>query len=134
MEVRTQPQLTAEEIRAELGQVMAWLTDWGFASVEVVYGFGCEESDCQWKAVSVATGDLATYLDRAERTGFFKYGNADVWIGAGAARFRLCHEADIHFASPHHESVETFKSQWLANGWTVYQGTGEPGCEWTKFP
>jgi hypothetical protein len=107
-----------------------------------MYGWNCDEADSQWEPVPVATGNLIQFLDRGQENGFFEYGDCDLWIttknrddiNIAKAEFRLCHEADIHFVSADKDFVAVAKASWLAKGWTVYQGTGEPGCEWTIFP
>ena len=131
MEIATQ-QLTLEQLRGELRRFSAWLGERGVPSANVLYGWGCEESDIQYEAIPVATSDIEEYLERGRQAGFFNYGDADVLITADNSEFCLCHEADVHFKSEDRDLVEAVKAQWLSAGWTVHQ-QAEPGPEWTKL-
>jgi hypothetical protein len=141
MEIRTQLPLTPSQIKDELKCIVAWLAENDFATLELTYGFGCEDADSQYEPVPVATEDLLNVIDRAEEAGFFEYGRSDLWIASQArngdvakTELCLCHESDVHFASPDLAFVERIKARWLTRGWTVHQGTGEAGCAWTSFP
>jgi hypothetical protein len=141
MEIRTGV-LSAPEIRGELAPIVAWLIERGLANVDVMYGWNCDNADSQYEPTPMATESLQRFVERGVEAGYFQYGGCDLWIASQAlagenipkAQFCLCHEADIHFASPEGDFVDTVKANWLAKGWTVYQGTGEPGCEWKKSP
>ncbi|HTA70439.1 MAG TPA: hypothetical protein VK776_19260 [Bryobacteraceae bacterium] len=138
-EVRTEP-LNETQLALLVTDIAHLLQSWGYTSVTVTLGFGCNLPPEQlWRRREIEAKQIAAFVERSAEDGVFQFGRCDLHIEDKQAtlEFRICHESDIHFESIDPSQVTKVLELWLQQGMTLYLSAGPKGNalpkEWKRI-
>ena len=123
-EIITDP-LRRTDLRHDLGVNLTRMKALGVAEVSLLFGFswGKHIYEKAWKELPVAPAEALALVRRAEKLGFGRLGDDNLYLTVGKFNLRLqySHEADIHlsFNKPN-RLVHDILERWTAMQWLCY--------------
>ena len=117
--------LQGTDLRYDLGVNLARLNAMGVAEVSLLFGFswGNHIYEKQWKELPVSPGEAQALVHRAEKLGFGRLGDDNLYLTVEKFNLRLqySHETDIHlsFNTPN-RLVNEILDRWTSMQWLCY--------------
>ncbi|HLG97214.1 MAG TPA: hypothetical protein VKX49_12955 [Bryobacteraceae bacterium] len=138
-EIKTE-QISLHELGALVPQIAGLLRSWGYDTLSVTFGYGCNAPTEQlWQPQEVETEQVPAFVQHGVRTGILLLGGCDLHIEdrERTLEFRLCHESDAHFECVQQDRVQEVERRWLKQGLVLYISTGPKGSalpkEWKRI-
>ncbi len=123
-EIITDP-LRGADLRHDLAVTLARMKALGLRKISLLFGFswGNHIYEKDWKDIPVSPDDAQVLVQRAERQGFGKLGDDNLYLFVKEYNLRLLysHDADIHlsFGTPN-RLVHDILDRWRAMQWLCY--------------
>jgi hypothetical protein len=123
-EIVTDP-LQGSDLRQDLELNLARIKALGVREVSLLFGFswGKHIYEKEWKELPLSPDDALALVRRAEKQGFGKLGDDNLYLTVAALNLRLqySHETDIHlsFSDPN-QLVHEILDRWCALQWLCY--------------
>ncbi len=122
--------LNQDQIRAELSFICDYLTENGYSSCEILFGFAWGNEyykDDNWNYIPISIKDLIEKVSQVGSTGIGSLGSDDLYIRIEGLsfEFQFCHESDIHILFDQSNTM----IEWLYERW---KSLGYSPVEWQK--